>query len=150
MREDIRHSRAPEPVLDVAAFQAACTAAEEAAEAAAERDAATALDIPHTHGSVAIATATDRLLTRIEGLAAGIELIPVSRRGALGVGALAKWKTLKAKGPAPDPLGNWSHMRALAHVTRDMIRVLRQHRAEQQPSAFVGRPGLPPLTPDAR
>ncbi|MEU9865472.1 hypothetical protein AB0D99_31850 [Streptomyces sp. NPDC047971] len=149
MRENVQHDRPAEPVLDVAAFHAACTAAEEAAEAEAERDATAALDIPHTHGSVAIASATDRLLTRVEGLAAGIELIPACRRGALGVGALGQWKALQAKGPAPDPLGNWSYLRDLAHVTRDMVRVLRQHRTEQH-RAFVGRPDALPLAPDAR
>ncbi|MEU9861348.1 hypothetical protein AB0D99_10750 [Streptomyces sp. NPDC047971] len=150
MREHVQHDRPPESVPSVAdAFDAACTAVEEAAEAEAARDATAALDIPHTRGAVAIASATDRLLTRVEGLAAGVELIPACRRGALGVGALGQWKTLKARGPAPDPLGTWSYMRDLAHVTRDMVRVLQQHRTEQR-SAFVGRPDMPPLTPDAR
>ncbi|MFB7374187.1 hypothetical protein ACFC0D_30560 [Streptomyces sp. NPDC056222] len=99
---------------------------------------------------MAIASATDRLLTRVEGLVAGVELIPVCRRGARALGTLARWETLKAKGPAPDPLGNWSHMRELAHVARDLVRVLREHREAEQPGAFVGRPGLPPLAPDTR
>lgn len=120
------------------------SAVEEHAEGEAERAASAALAIPHTHGAVAIASTTGRLLTRVEGLAVGIEYIPVCRRGARGVGVLARWETLKTKGPAPDPLGNWSYMRDLA---RDMVRVLHNHRTAEQPKVFVGRPGMPPLTP---
>ncbi|MFG2775318.1 hypothetical protein [Streptomyces sp. NPDC048350] len=150
MPEQIQHDRPGESTpLDVAAaLGAACTAVEEAAEGAAERDATAALDIPYTQGAVAIASAIDRLLTRIEGLAVGVERIPACRRGARGVGALAKWKTLAAKGPAPDPLGNWSYMRNIAHVTRDMVLTLREHRAAERPKTFVGRTDLPPLAPD--
>jgi hypothetical protein len=89
------------------------------------------------------------LLTRIEGLAVGVERIPVCRRGASGVGALATWERLKVQGPAPDPLGNWSYMRDLAHAILGMVHSLREHRTAEQPKVFVGRPGMPPLTPDA-
>ena len=38
-------------------------------------------------------------------------------------------------------------MRDLAHLARDMVRVLRDHRTAEQPKGFVGQPGMPPLTP---
>ncbi|MFH8717525.1 hypothetical protein [Streptomyces zaomyceticus] len=156
MREHTEHTKRPEsdpgPAAETALGTAVlriAAAVEEHAEDEAERVASAALAVPHTHGAVAIASATDRLLTRVEGLAAGIEYIPVCRRGARGVGVLARWETLKAKGPAPDPLGNWSYMRDLAHLARDMVRVLRDHRTAEQPKGFVGRPGMPPLMPSA-
>ncbi|MEU6170022.1 hypothetical protein [Streptomyces tanashiensis] len=123
----------------------AVDAVERHAEAA--RIAAAALALPHTHGAMAVASMTDRLLTRAEGMAAGIDRIPVCRRGDQGVGVLARWQTLKAKGPAADPLGTWSYMRDLAHLAHDMVRVLREHRAAEQPKLFVGRPSMPPLAP---
>ncbi|MEU7124421.1 hypothetical protein [Streptomyces zaomyceticus] len=154
MHEHTEHTRGPESAPGPAAGTTLGTAVlriaaavEEHAEDEAERASSAALAIPHTHGSVAIASATNRLLTRVEGLAVGIEYIPVCRRGARGVGVLARWETLKAKGPAPDPLGNWSYMRDLAHLARDMVRVLRDHRTAERPKVFVGRPGMPPLTP---
>ncbi|MFE5710595.1 hypothetical protein ACFQ7J_07185 [Streptomyces sp. NPDC056501] len=140
----------PAPTIETALSTAVlllATPVEEHAEDEAERAAAAALAIPHTSRTVAVATITDRLLTRIEGLAVGIERIPVCRRGVSGVGALAKWQMLTANGPAADPLGNWSYMRELAHVTRDMVRVLREHRAAEQSKAFVGRIDRPPLAP---
>ncbi|WP_078944887.1 MULTISPECIES: hypothetical protein [Streptomyces] len=125
------------------------TAMEEHAEDEAEREATAALAVRHTLPAAEVAALTNRLLTRVEGLAVGIEYIPVCRRSDRGVGVLARWETLKAKGPAPDPLGNWSYMRDLAHLTRDMVRVLREHRAAERPKAFVGRPDRPHLTPGA-
>ncbi|MEU5920884.1 hypothetical protein [Streptomyces sp. NPDC047141] len=98
---------------------------------------------------MAIASMTDRLLTRVEGLAAGVEYIPVDLRSTRGSRALARWKTLTVKGPAGDPLGTWSYMRDLAHVACDMVHVLRDRRAAEQSTAFVGRPSLPPIAPDA-
>ncbi|MFD0078251.1 hypothetical protein ACFVIY_38120 [Streptomyces sp. NPDC127166] len=124
-------------------------AVENHAEIEAERIAVAALALPHTHGAMAIASMTDRLLTRIEGLAVGIEYIPVDLRSTRGSRALARWETLKVKGPAADPLGTWSYMRNLAHVACDMVHVLRERRATEQPKAFVGRPGMPPITPGA-
>lgn len=151
MPEQSQHDRPPEPeVLDVgAALSTVCDAVEAAAEDEAERDAAAALAIRHTETAAAIATMTNRLLTRVEGLAVGVERIPVCRRGASGVGALATWERLKKQGPAADPLGNWSYMRTLAHAARGMVHSLREHRAAEQPKIFVGRPDLPPLTPTA-
>ncbi|MFD8640860.1 hypothetical protein ACFV14_11180 [Streptomyces zaomyceticus] len=151
MPDQVQHDRPPElEVHDVgAALDAVCDAVEEAAEDEAVRDAAAALAIRHTEDAAAIAAMTDRLLTRVEGLAVGVERIPVCRRGASGVGALATWERLKAQGPAPDPLGNWSYMRGLAHAARGMVHSLREHRAAEQPKVFIGRPGLPPLTPTA-
>ncbi|MFC9700942.1 hypothetical protein ACFTWD_09650 [Streptomyces sp. NPDC056943] len=156
MREQTEHTdraeSSPDPVVTadlVSSILQVSAAVEQHAETEAERDAAAALALPHTHGAVAIASMTDRLLTRVGGLAAGIELIPVCRRGVRGVAALAKWQMLQDRGPAADPLGNWSHMRDLAHLSHDMVRVLQDHRAAEQPRAFVGRPGMPPLTPGA-
>ncbi|MDV5147168.1 hypothetical protein R1T08_24075 [Streptomyces sp. SBC-4] len=151
--DEVRHDRLTGHTIEVPLgpllSQAAITV-EEHAETEAERIAAAALALPHTHGAMAIASMTDRLLTRVGGLAAGIEHIPVCRRGVRGVAALAKWQTLQDRGPAPDPLGNWSYMRELAHVAHDMVRVLQDHRAAEQPrGAFVARPGMPPLTPGA-
>ncbi|MFE1500642.1 hypothetical protein ACFW89_36985, partial [Streptomyces albidoflavus] len=76
--------------------------------------------------------------------------IPVCRRGASGVGALATWERLKAQGPAPAPLGNWSYLRALAHAAHGMVHALRQHRAAEQPTSFVGRLDRPPIVPKIR
>jgi len=124
-------------------------AVEDAAEVEAERTAAAALALPHTHGAIAIASMTDRLLTCVEGLAAGIEYIPVDVRSTRGSRALARWETLKVKGPAADPLGTWSYMRDLAHIACEMVHTLRERRAARQTKAFVGRPGMPPITPGA-
>ncbi|MFB7356058.1 hypothetical protein [Streptomyces gardneri] len=156
MREQTEHTDRAESSPDavvinlVSSILQVSAVVEEAAETEADRDAAAALALPHTHGAAAVASMTTRLLTRVGGLAAGIELIPVCRRGVRGVAALAKWETLRAKGPAADPLGNWSHMRELAHTAHEMVRVLQEHRAAEQPrGAFVGRPGMPPHTPGA-
>ncbi|MCX5229652.1 hypothetical protein [Streptomyces sp. NBC_00233] len=132
-----------------AAILEAATALEQHAENAAERDATAALAIRSAYEPEAIAEMTGRLLTRVEGLAVGVERIPVCRRGASGVGALATWERLKAQGPASDPLDSWTYMRTLAHATHGMVHSLREHRAAEQPRVFVGRPGLPPLTPTA-
>ncbi|MFG2837016.1 hypothetical protein ACGFYE_18675 [Streptomyces zaomyceticus] len=131
------------PLLQIA------TSVEEHAEDEAERDATAALAFRHTAQAATVAAMTNQLLTRVEGLAVGVERIPACRRGASGVGALATWQRLKAQGPAPDPLGNWSYMRSLAHAALGMVTSLRDHRAAEQPQVFVGRPGLPPLTPPA-
>ncbi|MFE7514404.1 hypothetical protein ACFU8I_24720 [Streptomyces sp. NPDC057540] len=152
MPEQIQYTQPPEPgSLDVgAALGTVCDVVEEAAEVEAVRDTSAALAIPRTHGAVAIATMTDRLLTRADGLAVGVAYIPVDRRSMRGARALARWETLKVKGPSDDPLGTWSYMRDLAHIVRDMVLALREHRATAATStrAFVGRPSMPPLAPD--
>lgn len=150
MPEQIQHDRPLEPTaLDVAALLGACDALEVVAEDEAERDATAALAIRSAYEADAITAMTNRLLTRVEGLAVGVERIPVCRRGASGVGALATWDRLKDQEPASEPLSSWSYMRSLAHAARGMVCSLREHRAAEQPRVFVGRPGLPPLTPTA-
>ncbi|MFE6816861.1 hypothetical protein [Streptomyces sp. NPDC057677] len=148
--EDVRHEGLAELVIEVPLgplLAQVVTPVEEHAENEAERDATAALAMRSAYEPTAIAAMTDRLLTRIEGLAVGVERIPVCRRGASGVGALATWERLKAQAPPADPLNSWSYMRTLAHATHGMVHSLREHRAAEQPRVFVGRPGLPPLTP---
>ncbi|MFE6852286.1 hypothetical protein ACFVDH_16025 [Streptomyces sp. NPDC057674] len=156
MSDQVHTDRPPElELLDAgatlgAALSAVCDDVEEAAENEAERDASAALAIRSAYDEPnVIAEMTARLLTRAEGLAVGVERIPVCRRGASGVGALATWERLQAEGPASGQLGSWTYMRALAHATHGMINSLREHRAASQPKVFVGRPDLPPLTPSS-
>ncbi|MEX0171776.1 hypothetical protein [Streptomyces sp. LMG1-1-1.1] len=151
--DEVRHDRLTELTLQVplgALLAQVVTPVEEYAEDEAERDATAALAIRSPYEPTAIAAMTNRLLTRIEGLAVGVERIPVCRRGASGVGALATWERLKAQAPAADPLGSWSYMRTLAHATHGMVHSLREHRSAEQPKAFVGRPGMPPVAPRTR
>ncbi|MFC8272377.1 hypothetical protein ACFUJR_07510 [Streptomyces sp. NPDC057271] len=157
MRERIEHNEADEPGSGVDVQFAglllhACDAFEEQAEAAAEHDINEALALRHHPGSVALADLTDRLLSRCEGLSGGIEGIPAVERDARASGALKTWAQLVKDGPDAGPLGTWSYTRHLALTARDMVRVLRERRASQQAiaAAFIGRTGLPPLTPDAR
>ncbi|MFH8717221.1 hypothetical protein [Streptomyces zaomyceticus] len=154
MREQAEHTGRADSSLTVEAdlgpaLLQVATAVEEHAEDEAERDATAALAVRHTLPAIEVAAMTNRLLTRVEGLAVGVERIPVCCRGASGIGALATWERLKEQGPAPDPLGNWSYLRDLAHSAHGMVHSLREHRAAEQPQAFVGRSGMPPLAPDA-
>ncbi|MEV4936359.1 hypothetical protein [Streptomyces zaomyceticus] len=150
--DEVRHSKLAERTIEVPLgplLVQAADAVEEHAEDAAELDVVAALAMRHTEDATAIAAMTNQLLTRADGLSFGVERIPLCRRGASGVGALTTWERLKSQGPAPDPLGNWSYMRSLAHAVRGMVHSLREHRAAEQPKVFIGRPGLPPLTPTA-
>lgn len=157
MREHIEHDRADAPASGVEVQFAglllqACDAFEEQAEAAAEHDISEALALRHHPGNVALANLTDRLLSRCEGLSGGVEGIPAAERDARASGVLKTWATLKEDGPDDGPLGTWSYTRHLALTARVMVRVLRERRAQQQSAvaAFIGRPDLPPLAPDAR
>ncbi|MGW6418381.1 DUF6415 family natural product biosynthesis protein [Streptomyces sp. NPDC055055] len=110
-----------------AAEQSTTAGPEGHAAAQAERAAAAALALPHTHGAVAIAATTNRLLTHLEHLITHVADISLPHRPAPGTTVLNRWETLKTRGPAPDPLGNWSYMRDLAHLTRDITKTLHQH-----------------------
>ncbi|MEU6944308.1 hypothetical protein ABZ957_03535 [Streptomyces sp. NPDC046316] len=156
MRQEIQHDRADAPAPGVEVQFAglllhACDAFEEQAEAAAEHDISEALALRHHPGNVALADLTDRLISRCDGLSGGIEGIRESERSVRASGVLETWEKLRTDGPEDGPLGTWSYTRQLALTARDMVRVLREHRAAQRHAIapFVGRPGLPPLAPDA-
>lgn len=157
MREQIEHDRADEagPGVEVrfaGLLLQACDAFEEQAEAVAERDITRALGLKHHPGDAELAKLTGQLLSRCDGLSGGVEGIPAAQRTARATGVLETWATLKADGPEEGPLGTWSYTRQLALVARDMVRTLREHRAasNRDLAAFVGRPDLPPIVPEAR
>lgn len=149
-----QHDRPPK-IVEVALrdfLLQAAVAVEEHAEDAAERDINRALGLKHHPGDVALAELTDRLLTRCAGLCDGVEGVPAAERDARASAVLETWAKLKADGPEDGPLGTWSYTKHLALTARDMVRVIREHRAAHLDAGapFVGRPGLPPLAPDAR
>ncbi|MCJ1677523.1 DUF6415 family natural product biosynthesis protein [Streptomyces sp. APSN-46.1] len=86
-----------------------------------------------------IAALVDDLLTHGAYLTIDVAHLPEA------AGALDDWHTLTTAGPEASALGNWSHCRALARTVRTMHRVLVESACG---TAFVGRPGLPPLAPE--
>lgn len=136
--------------VDLGALLQAATALEEAAEDAALSTVHQALAMQEHPDALELARLTDALVSHCSGLAVGVETIPEGQRPQRGHGALRDWAQLKADGPGDGPLGPWSYARQLALVARNMIRAMQEHRAAQRDRPpFVGRPGLPPLTPTA-
>ncbi|GGT65342.1 DUF6415 family natural product biosynthesis protein [Streptomyces purpureus] len=122
-------------------------AIEEHVEQAAEDDIRRALNMRSHPGDAEVTRLNDRLHMYCQTLAVGVQSIPEQRRTVRGVAALETWASLTEDGPAPGPLGAWSHSHHLAQTARDMLAEIRAYRAQRREAAFVGRPGLPPLAP---
>ncbi|MFI1937720.1 DUF6415 family natural product biosynthesis protein [Streptomyces purpureus] len=144
-----RHDRTTEYVeVSLGPFLAqAADAIEEHVEEAAEVDFRRALSMRSHPGDTALAQLNDRLIAHCRTLAVGVQAIPEHRRTVRGVRALTTWAELLKSGPAPGPLGAWSHSHHLAQTARDMLAEIRAYRAQRREAAFVGRPGLPSLAP---
>lgn len=113
-----------------------------------------AIDMRDHPGDEALVHLTDRLLTHCITLADSLGEIPADERPQRGAVAVEHWTQLREDGPADGPLGCWSYARQLALVARDMDTAIDDHRrakpTRRADGAFVGRPGLPALAPDAR
>ncbi|TXS15536.1 hypothetical protein EAO70_16165 [Streptomyces sp. adm13(2018)] len=152
MREqDERSNVEAEPTADLgAALLQIATPLEKHAEDEAMKTVHQALTMQDTIGTLELAQLTDRLLTQCAGLTVGIETIPADERPVRGRGALRDWAQLQQDGPGDGPLGTWSYARQLAVVARSMVTALREHRETTEGRApYIGRPGLPPLTPSS-
>ncbi|WP_251065936.1 DUF6415 family natural product biosynthesis protein [Streptomyces sp. ISL-36] len=116
-----------------------------------EADIRRVLEMRHHPDALALAALTDRLLTHCITLAAGVEEIPPAERSVRGAAVLETWTQLLADGPEDGPLGPWSYARHLALAARDMLSALNDHQAADRGAGapFVGRSGLPPLTPES-
>ena len=153
MPEHEQHDRATVEVHLGALLVQVSDAIEEHVEGTAQADIRRAIDMRAHPGDEALALLIDQLLTHCITLANGVGEIPADRRPQRGTAAVEHWAELRTAGPADGPVGTWSYARQLACVARDMLRAIDDYRhtpARRADGAFVARPGLPILAPDAR
>ncbi|MBT2446836.1 hypothetical protein J7F03_07050 [Streptomyces sp. ISL-43] len=99
-----------------------------------------------------LAELTSRLVTHCKCLAVGLGEIALAERSSRALGALRDWEDVASADPEQetcyDATTDLGYARMLALIARNLLTALREHRAAQPASgAFVGRVGLPPITP---